>query len=333
MLKFHNKVCDHLAAAGSPPDDDLHGGATDRDVALPVDGPARFRRAGNREGHRREDSRAAGASSIASRKRRTCRSSSPPRRTGSATAWCVRCTATIGSSRPAASLRRRSSCCSGSPASPAESSATWRRIRRPAPLPIPCCQATGSSTGAASTKSLAAEPRRCSVQSLAQDRSVRRAAAAHAAGRRRQPAVPQSEARRHAGVAVGPGCGQGDGDPESADARRDRDRTGWRGRQEARPASSTHRSGITSSRRRSSAAAASGSVRSGRRSSRKCSSASCRATGSSYLWQKGKHWKPTLPSKTARRVHHGRPAAVRRRHQPDRRHYHGLGAFVAGHRL
>ena len=45
MLKFHNKVCDHLIAARQARRHGLHRGAPDRDVALPVDGAARFRRA------------------------------------------------------------------------------------------------------------------------------------------------------------------------------------------------------------------------------------------------------------------------------------------------
>ena len=40
----------------------------------------------------------------------------------------------------------------------------------------------------------------------------------------------------------------------------------------------------------------------------------------SYLWQKGKNWKPDAAVEDARRLHHGRLAALRRRHQPDRRH-------------
>ena len=38
----------------------------------------------------------------------------------------------------------------------------------------------------------------------------------------------------------------------------------------------------------------------------------------SFLW-KVKNWKPTLPSAERRRLHHGRPAALRGRHQSDRR--------------
>jgi hypothetical protein len=71
------------------------------------------------------------------------------------------------------------------------------------------------------------------VQSVAQDRSVRRADAAHAAGRRREPSVPQPEARRDARTAVGTVGRQGDEDSQSADARRNRDRTRWSRRQKA----------------------------------------------------------------------------------------------------
>ena len=202
MLKFHNKVCDQLRGGRQAGRRRSSGGAPDRDLALPVDGPARLRRAHHRARDRREDSRTTAASSIASRKRPTCRSSSPPPRTGSATAWCARSTATTASSRPVGvapatlDLLFQFTGLSGgiigdlAPNPP------------PAPLPLPCCRATGSSTGAASTKVGVAESGRRAAQRIAQDRSVRRAAAAHAAGRRRQPAVPQSEARRDAGAAV-----------------------------------------------------------------------------------------------------------------------------------
>ncbi len=58
------------------------------------------------------------------------------------------------------------------------------------------------------------------------------------------------------------------------------------------------RFGTTSSRRRSSAATASGSVRSARQSSSEVFVGLVHGDHLSYLWRRGKHWKPELPSKT-----------------------------------
>ena len=50
FLKFHNKVCDLLAGSAEPAGRHLRRGAPDRDLALPVDGAARLRRAPDRAG-------------------------------------------------------------------------------------------------------------------------------------------------------------------------------------------------------------------------------------------------------------------------------------------
>ena len=256
----------------------LHGSAADRDVALPVAGPARLRRADHREGHRRADSRTrppvlpfqanalhAGrvlGRGVSARAQHGARGVQPQSH--------------LHGRRPRAG--DACSCCSDSRGCRAASSAIWRPIRRRRRRRSPCCRATGSSTGAASTRSRRRIPAGVPLNLVAQDRSVRRPDPAHAAGRRREPAVPQPEARRDAGAAVGAGRRQGDEDSQSADAGRNRQRdrmAPWPG---STACTCGRRSGTTSSRRRSSAATASGSVRSARRSSPRYSSASCTAT-------------------------------------------------------
>src|SRR4029453_7793529 len=172
-----------------------------------------------------------------------------------------------------------------------------------------------------------AEPRRCSVQSLASDRSVRRAGAAHAAGQRRKPAVPQSEARRHAGVAVWPGCGQGDGDSQSTDARRDRDRARWRGRQKA-SAASAH-TALVLHPQRGGAARLRRAARSGRGDDRLGSVRRPRPVRPALVpLAEGQALEAGAALEDARRLHHGRLAALRGGHQPYRRHYHRLSRLA-----
>ena len=47
----------------------------------------------------------------------------------------------------------------------------------------------------------------------------------------------------------------------------------------------------------------------------------------SYLWRQGQALEAGAAVEDAGRFHHGRPAALRRRHQPDRRHHHDLESF------
>ena len=89
----------------NPPADRVRRGAQDRDLALPVDDPARLRREDHGGRHRRQDPRKRAASSTASRRRPTCRSSSPRPPIGSGTAWSGRDTVTTASSTASADLQ------------------------------------------------------------------------------------------------------------------------------------------------------------------------------------------------------------------------------------
>ena len=134
------------------------------------------------------------------------------------------------------------------------------------PLPIPVLSSNWIIDWRRFHEVLAANPAGRAAQRIAEDRSVPVPQLHDTAGRRRQPAVPQPEARRDAGPSVGTGRRQGDEDQKSAHPGRDRegDRTAPWPRSTA--CTSIRRSGTTSSRRPSSAAAAKGSA--GRRHDR-----------------------------------------------------------------
>ena len=83
----------------------------------------------------------------------------------------------------------------------------------------------------------------------------------------------------------------------------------------------TRRSGTTSSKRPSSAAAASGSVRSGATIVAEVFVGLVQGDRQSYSVAQGQALEAGAAVEDAGRLHHGRPAALRRGHQPDRRHH------------
>ena len=105
----------------------------------------------------------------------------------------------------------------------------------------------------------------------------------------------------------------------AVDAGGDRDRPGRRGRGSRRVSIRRRRSGTTSSRRRRCAAMASGLARWARALSPRCSSGLCRAT---RLVPVAARLEADAAGQDAGQFLHDRSAAVRRRHQPDRRHHH-----------
>ena len=206
MLKFHNKVCDMLSRRGKPAGDDLRGSARDRDLALSMDGAARLRRTHHRERHRREDlcrrpqilplqedTLHAGRvlrGGLSPRAQHGPRALQPQPRFHAGGGGCD-ARSPVSVHRPVRRHRRRP--CAEPP---------------PGPMPFRSCPATGSSTGAAST--IGDQRMRPAFPSTPRARSIRSSSrAAHAARRRRQPAVPQSQARRQSRPALRPGRRKG----------------------------------------------------------------------------------------------------------------------------
>ena len=202
-----------LASGAKPPADIFARSAADRDLALSVDRAARLGRAADREGHRREDParrpQVLSLQESSLHAGRVLGGGLPPRPLDGAPAlshnrvfntpqdFSLFFTFSglsgdiIGDLAAGAAASRRC---------PRNWIIDWRRFHE-----------LGASGGAA-----------VNADAVAQARSLSGRGAAQPAGRRRQPGVPQPEARRQSRPAVGPGRGQAHEGQEPADARRDR---------------------------------------------------------------------------------------------------------------